>query len=124
MSVLGNIITKFRDYQEESGFVAAFFNFFQGRSTAFAIVFTVCGLILAFRGKLTMVYPALVTAIQGLVFAHSCKEDWHMQKMAQIQQNATNTTITTDSTTKSASSTPALVVLDAPVGPPIPMEGR
>jgi len=51
--------------QSEFGFVASLFQFFQGRATTFAIVFAICGLILAFRGKLTADYALLVTAIQG-----------------------------------------------------------
>lgn len=70
-----------------SGITASFFNFFQGRATAFAILFTICGLILAFRGKLDANYALFVTAIQGLVFAHSCKEDWYNYKKQ--QQNTT-----------------------------------
>lgn len=57
------------------GIIGTFFAFFQGRATAFAIVFTAAGIILAFKGKLTGDFVALVTAIQGLVFAHSIKED-------------------------------------------------
>jgi hypothetical protein len=102
--------TKFRNYQEElqtSGAVAVIFNFFQGRSTAFALIFTVCGIILTFQGKLTANYALFVTAIQGLVFAHSCKEDWQQQKMSEIQ-NTTNVTVTdTKATSSTAVQTPA-----------------
>ena len=138
MSFLGSVVTRFRNYQEEvqnSGIVAAIFNFFQGRATLFAIVFTVCGIILAFRGKLDYNYSALVVAIQGLVFAHSCKEDWHQQRMAQIQQNVNSTTVTT-ATTSSASGPasgptppmpplPPIVPMSTPYGPvpSWPMEG-
>lgn len=75
---------------EASGFTASFFNFFQGRATTFAIVFTVVGIVLAFKGKLDANYALFVTAIQGLVFAHSCKEDWHEQRMATIAQRGGN----------------------------------
>src|SRR5208337_1579815 len=71
---------------QQSGLTASFFNFFQGRATFFAIVFTVCGIILAFRGKLDANYSLFVTAVQGLIFAHSCKEDWHEQRMAVLAQ--------------------------------------
>jgi hypothetical protein len=57
-----------------SGLMGKVFCFFKGRATTFAIAFTVCGIILAFRGKLTTEYVALVTAIQSLIFAHSWKE--------------------------------------------------
>ena len=117
MSVLDSVTSKFRNYSEEvqtSGVVAAIFRVFQGRSTTFATVFTVCGIILAFLGKLTANYAMLVTAIQGLVVVGSVKEDWHQQEMSKIQQNVTNVTVTSDTTTKSASSIPA----------PVPMEGK
>jgi hypothetical protein len=68
--------TKYKDL----GFTASVFSFFQGRATTFAIVFTICGLCLAFEGKLDANYALFVTAIQGLVFAHSCKEDWFAWK--------------------------------------------
>lgn len=57
-----------------SGLMGKVFCFFKGRATTFAITFTVCGIILAFRGKLTAEYVALVGAIQTLIFAHSLKE--------------------------------------------------
>ena len=71
---------------QSAGFTASFFNFFQGRATAFAIVFTICGLVLAFRGKLDANYALMVTAVQGLVFAHSCKEDWMEYKHRQLDK--------------------------------------
>jgi hypothetical protein len=54
-----------------------FFNLFGGRCTAFAVTFTVCGIILAFHGKLDMTYIAFVGAIQSLLVAHSWKEDFY-----------------------------------------------
>jgi hypothetical protein len=69
---------------QQSGVVASIFNFFQGRATAFAILFAAVGIRLAFMGKLDANYALFVTAIQGLIFAHSCKEDWHEQKMAEM----------------------------------------
>ena len=71
---------------QQSGAVAAFFNFFQGRATCFAILFSGVGIRLAFMGKLDANYALFVTAIQGLIFAHSCKEDWHEQKMEELKQ--------------------------------------
>src|ERR1035438_6290282 len=71
---------------QQTGAVAAFFNFFQGRATAFAILFSGVGIRLAFMGKLDGNYALFVTAIQGLIFCHSCKEDWHEQKMEEMRQ--------------------------------------
>ena len=72
---------------KEAGFTASFFDFFQGRATAFAIIFTVFGLWLAVHNKLDSNYALFVTSIQSLVFAHSCKEDWHEQRMAAIKNS-------------------------------------
>lgn len=58
------------------GITASFFNFFQGRATTFAIFFTAVGTYMAFHHELTADYVAFIGAIQSLVFAHSCKEDW------------------------------------------------
>lgn len=52
----------------------------QGRSTAFATFFTGFGSLLAWYGKLTPTYVALITAIQGYVVLHSVKEDIFPQK--------------------------------------------
>lgn len=54
---------------------ARIFRWCQGRHTAFAIFFTIVGSALAWHQRLDMSYVALVTAIQGWVFAHSYKED-------------------------------------------------
>lgn len=81
-----------KDRYQGLGLTASFFSFFQGRATTFAILFTVCGLILAFQGKLDFNYAAFVTAIQGLVFAHSCKEDW-FAKQNQSTTVANNVTV-------------------------------
>lgn len=53
------------------------YNFFGGTSRFFALGFAVCGTVLAFEGKLTSVYVALVTALQALIVGHSIKEDYH-----------------------------------------------
>jgi len=104
-----NIINRFKTYQAEvqqSGIIAAFFNFFQGRATAFAIAFAVVGVILAFKGKLDANYSLFVTAIQGLVFAHSCKEDWHTQRMTALQQNNGQQNTTVDVNVQPAQAAP------------------
>jgi hypothetical protein len=87
---LPNFITKAAADVENSGITASFFNFFQGRATTFAIVFTVVGIILAFRGKLDTNYSLFVTAVQGLIFAHSCKEDWNAQRMSALRNDPVN----------------------------------
>jgi hypothetical protein len=50
------------------------FAFGCGRHTTFAIFFALAGTVLAFMGKLTGEYVALIGAIQTLVAAHSLKE--------------------------------------------------
>lgn len=72
------------------GPVAGFFNFFQGRSTAFAIFFAVQGCIMMGAGvwgfingrdltslaALIQAMAVLNGSIQAILFAHSVKEDW------------------------------------------------
>lgn len=82
-----NILVRAENNLQKSGLVASLFNFFQGRATAFAILFSAVGIRLAFMGKLDANYALFVTAIQGLIFAHSCKEDWHEQRMEELSQN-------------------------------------
>jgi len=50
---------------------------FNGTCRFFACVFTFFGIILAFMGKLTAEYVALVTAVQTLIVAHSVGQDYH-----------------------------------------------
>lgn len=64
--------------------ISKFFNVFCGRATTFAIFFTLAGTTLAFKGHLDASYVALITAIQGLVFAHSWKEDVMEAKAANL----------------------------------------
>jgi len=85
-----NIFKRVEESVQQSGVVASLFNFFQGRATAFAILFSIVGIRLAFMGKLDANFALFVTAIQGLIFAHSCKEDWHEQKMEELRQNGSD----------------------------------
>mgnify|MGYP001572199385 FL=1 len=50
---------------------------FGGTTRFYAFVFTACGIVLAFLGKLSAQYIALVTAIQALIVAHSVGQDYH-----------------------------------------------
>jgi DNA-binding SARP family transcriptional activator len=83
-------VPEFVQSVNQSGVVATIFNFFQGRATAFALVFSAVGIRLAFMGKLDGNYALFVTAIQGLIFCHSCKEDWHEQRMEALRQSNTD----------------------------------
>ena len=71
------------------GVTASFFSFFQGRATAFAIVFTVCGLIGFFKHYDLTAYALFVGAIFGGVVGHSIKEDY----FASRQQQDVNVTV-------------------------------
>ena len=86
-------LRKARDEVIAGGATASFFNFFQGRATAFAIVFAIVGIVGFLRGKDLTSFALFVTAVQGFVFAHSCKEDWNDYKHRQldIQQSTTVT---------------------------------
>lgn len=53
----------------------AIFKWCQGRHTAFALFFTVMGTLMAWFHRLGPEYVALVTAVQGLILAHSYKQD-------------------------------------------------
>lgn len=77
---LDKAVAKAKELKENlknNGFIPAFFGFFGGRCTFFAIAFFVVGLYLALVGKLTTEYVALAGTIQGLILAHSAKEDYH-----------------------------------------------
>lgn len=77
---LDKAIAKVKQVKEDlanNGFVPAFFGFFGGRCTAFAIAFFVIGVFLELRGKLDPSFVALAGVIQILVLAHSAKEDYH-----------------------------------------------
>jgi hypothetical protein len=94
------------------GPIGQMFSLFQGRSTFFALVFTVVGIILAFKGKLDGNFSLMVAAIQGMVVAGSIKESYVMLKQAQLvssvnQPQVTNVTnvIATPPTTVAVSST-------------------
>ena len=72
------------------GAISQFFNFFMGRCTFFAIVFTIIGLYgWLILGRDLTSYALFVTAIQGLLVLHSWKEDVAEQNSIQNQ----NTTV-------------------------------
>jgi hypothetical protein len=90
----------------EYGPVAAVFDFFQGRSTFFAIIFLIDGIILSAVAIWGIVHgkdisglagvigslAAFMGSLQALLFAHSAKEDWvDLQRrkldLQQAQQN-------------------------------------
>lgn len=86
VNAIKNDIAAAKKTYEGLGLTASFFMFFQGRATAFAIAFTVVGIILAFRGKLTGDYVAFISAIQALVVGHSLKDDY-FQARRREQEN-------------------------------------
>lgn len=63
--------------KQEKPFFCRVTDAFNGTCRFYAFVFTVCGIILAFMGKLTAEYVALVSAIQALLVAHSMGQDYH-----------------------------------------------
>lgn len=69
------------------------YKFFGGTSRFYALVFTITGTVLAFEGKLTSVYVALIATLQTLIVAHSAKEDYHERAMKNSgDSNADNST--------------------------------
>jgi len=73
------------------GLTASFFSFFQGRATAFAIVFTVVGIIGFFKHMDLTSYAAFVAAIFTGVVGHSLKEDYFEDRRAQRSQQNNST---------------------------------
>jgi len=83
-------IKQFFVIKNEFGPVAALFDFFQGRTTFFAIVFAIDGIALSATAVYGIVHGKDITSIAGIIaslaafmgslqallFAHSCKEDW------------------------------------------------
>lgn len=69
---------------KDLGVVASFFSFFQGRATAFAIVFTIVGIIGFFKHYDLSSYSAFVAAIFTGVVGHSLKEDYFELRHRQI----------------------------------------
>jgi hypothetical protein len=61
------------------------FKWCSGRHTLFAAFFAISGTALQYYHRLDMNYIALVTAVQGLVLAHSAKEDYTEYKNNQLQ---------------------------------------
>ncbi len=56
-------------------YLKRFFDFFGGRSFAFAVIAFVIGTVLAWFGKLTFEYVGLIGAIQGLVTYRAIRAD-------------------------------------------------
>jgi hypothetical protein len=64
---------------------STFFNIFQGRCTFAAICFSTAGVYGWLHGKDLTSFALFVTAVQGLLVAHSLKEDIHEQRMAVLE---------------------------------------
>ena len=75
------------------GIVSRFFNFFMGRCTFAAIIFSIVGIIGWVKGRDLTSYALFVTAIQGLLVLHSWKSDIAEQKQAQLQQQNVNVVV-------------------------------
>lgn len=90
LEVVENRLKAIREDWHASGPIGKLFTLFKGRCTFFAILFSTVGIILAFMGKLTPEFVALVGAIQALLVAHSLKEDMaDLQTQKQQNQNTT-----------------------------------
>lgn len=69
------------------GVTASIFSWFQGRSTFFAIVFTVCGIIGFFKHYDLTSYSLFVGAIFTGVVGHSLKEDYFERRKRQDENS-------------------------------------
>jgi len=84
--VIRTDIAKAESTYKGLGVVASFFSFFQGRATAFAIVFTICGLIGFFKHYDLTSYALFVGSIFTGVVGHSLKEDYFELRHRQLDQ--------------------------------------
>jgi hypothetical protein len=57
------------------------YDVFGGLSEFYAFIFMTAGITLAFLGKLTADFAAMITAVQGLLIAHDALDDFHSRKM-------------------------------------------
>lgn len=64
------------------------YDFFGGLSEFYAMVFTVSGIVLAFRGKLDGNFAAMIVAIQGLLVAHDALDDYHSRKKRDAEKDS------------------------------------
>lgn len=74
----------------QGGLVASFFNFFQGRTTTFAIIYGIVGVVFTIVavwgithgkdvsqiGPIILALAGYLGALQAMLLAHSSKEDW------------------------------------------------
>lgn len=77
---VGNAVATYKGL----GVVASFFSFWQGRATAFAITFTVVGIVGFFRHYDLTSYSMFCGAIFTGVVGHSLKEDYFQLRHRQI----------------------------------------
>lgn len=80
------------------GLVASFFSFWQGRTTTFAIVFTICGLTGFFKHYDLTGYALFAGSILGGVAGHSLKEDYFEMRHRQLDQQTSVSSTKTEST--------------------------
>jgi hypothetical protein len=75
-------------------------NWLKGRSTMFAIYFTIMGTVMAWFGKLDPNFIMLIGAVQGLVIAHSAKEDYFAGKRQDKDKEVVDTNGDSNGATK------------------------
>jgi hypothetical protein len=80
------------------GTTAAFFSFFQGRTTTFAIALTVVGIIGFFKQYDMTGYALFAGSILGGVAGHSLKEDYFEMRHRQLDQQTSVSSTKTEST--------------------------
>lgn len=94
-----NLSPQQRDLVERAisgGAISKFFNFFMGRCTFAAIIFSIIGVIGWLKGRDLTSYALFVTAIQGLLVLHSWKSDISDQREAELQIKRYQNHITSD----------------------------
>ena len=80
------------------GITASFFSFFQGRTTTFALAFTIVGIIGFFKHYDMTGYALFAGSILTGVAGHSLKEDYFEMRHRQLDQQTSVSSTKTEST--------------------------
>lgn len=86
LDAVKKIVSKSAEYSGKGGIISLVFNFFMGRCTFAAIIFSIFGVYGWLHGRDLTSYALFVTAIQGLLVLHSWKEDLAEQNGIKNQQ--------------------------------------
>lgn len=83
---IGGDVKNIREAYQDLGVVGSFFTFFQGRATAFAILFSAVGIYGFLKHYDLTSFAMFVGAIFTGVVGHSIKEDYFQLRHRQLNQ--------------------------------------